>query len=177
MKKSEKILLSVLGVVVLWAAYILFFEEPPVKVAPTAQNQSGEFEGIVAALQASLDEGQLTDIEAYKVDLAKQGLGGGPFYASTAQFYFAGGDGLDGDGENALVYSGYLKVGKASFAIINGIEYAVGDELATGGFRLVQITHGYVVVERREPSTGRAFKRQIPLAEDNVDDVTLKAVY
>lgn len=175
MKKSEKILLGVLAVVLLWALYILVLEDKPTPQVQTATTEG--YQTVIDSLHVALDQAQLSELEAYRITLARQELGNGLFYASTSQFYFAGGDGLGASDEDGLAYSGYLQAGKKVYAIINGIEYAVGDEIAVGGYRLSQITHGYVVLERRDATTGRAFKRQLPLAEDDVEDVTLKAVY
>ena len=173
MKKSEKILLAVLTVVLLWAGYILLLEDKPDAAKPEAAPET--YQAMVQSLRADLDKSMLTDLEKYRISLAGHDLGNGPFYTSSVQFYFAGGEG-DAEGEG-LVYSGYLQAGDRSYAIINGVEYAVGDEIAVGGYRLAQISQGYVVLERREPSTGRVFKRQLPLVDDQVEDVNLKAVY
>ncbi|MGE4291155.1 MAG: hypothetical protein AB7E32_02985 [Desulfovibrio sp.] len=175
MKKSEKILLAVLSVVLLWAGYILLLEDKPKEAGPAVAPES--YETVVAGLRTGLEKSLLTDLERYKISLAGQELGSGPFYSSANQFYLAGSNAEGGPDGEGLVYSGYLQAGNRSYAIINGIEYAVGDEIAVGGYRLSQISQGYVVLERRDSSSGRVFKRQLPLTDDQVEDVTLKAVY
>lgn len=175
MKKSEKILLGVLSVVLLWGGYILLLEDKPKAAAPAVEPDG--YQAVVEAMRAGLNKAMLSELEAYRIERAGQELGSGPFYASATQFYFAGAEAAgEGEGEG-LVYSGYLQAGNRSYAIINGIEYAVGDEIAVGGYHLREIKQGYVILERSDPSTGRSFKRQLPLAEDDVEDVTLKAVY
>lgn len=175
MKRNEKILLGVLAVVLLWAGYILLLEDRPGAVKPAARSTE-EYAAVVAKLGAELAKTTLTDLERRRIALASEPFGNKLFYASASQFYFSGGEERNGDAEG-LLYSGYLQADHRAYAIINGVEYAVGDEIAEGGYRLTKITPGFVVLERREPSTGRVFKRQVPLVEDDVEDVTLKAVY
>lgn len=172
MKKSEKILLGVLGVVSLWAGYILYFDDQPAKKASTMEAAPG-YEQIAAEMRKQLEAKVLSPADLHKVQLALQPVESSPFYASAEPFYFLG---LD-NGEGGLAYSGYLRMGNKAYAIINGIEYAVGDDLAEGGYRLTAITKGYVVLERRDEATGRVFRRQLPMTESTVEDITLKAVY
>lgn len=59
-------------------------------------------------------------------------------------------------------YTGFMQMGDKKFAIINGIEYASGDELEQGGFVVRKITPSQVVIV----TTGRIKKRYIfPLEE------------
>ena len=43
-------------------------------------------------------------------------------------------------------YTGFMQMGDKKFAIINGLEYAAGDELEQGGFVVQSITPGQVVI-------------------------------
>ena len=59
-------------------------------------------------------------------------------------------------------YTGFMQMGDKKFAIINGIEYASGDELEQGGFVVRKITPSQVVIV----TTGRIKKSIIfPLEE------------
>lgn len=49
-------------------------------------------------------------------------------------------------------YSGYLQVGGKAFALINGVEYQVGEELAEGGYALKRATPDQAVVVRKGDS-------------------------
>lgn len=177
MKQSEKILLSVMGVVVLYAGYLLLLADDP-QVQKAEEKTATEYETFVEEARKALEVGQLTEMEAYRVEVAGLPLVGSPFYESSAQFYFTGGD-LAGEssGSDAIIYNGYLRFGRSAYAIINGIEYAAGDNLAAEGYRLTEITKKYVVIERKDTRTGKVFRRQVPLVEEDTEQINLKAVY
>jgi hypothetical protein len=176
MKKSEKILLGVLAVVALWAGYIVLFDPAP---APGTRGAAADadYAAVVQTMQQELQKTALGEQERHAVSLAMGDASRPLFYASDKQFYFTGGQEFAADADGALVYSGYLQAGNTAYAIINGIEYTAGDALALEGCRVKSISPGYVTVVRLDPNTGRSFERRIPLVEDDVDDVTLKAVY
>jgi hypothetical protein len=47
-----------------------------------------------------------------------------------------------------FVYSGFLKIGKSTLAIINGLEYAVGDALATNDYFVKSVSPRQVVIRQ-----------------------------
>lgn len=175
MKKSEKILLGVLAVVLLWAGYILLLD--PKSESSVPEGGAGAYKTQLETMRQDLEKSALTEKERRIVALLGEHAQNRLFYAADRQFYFTDGEAFDTGDEEAIVYSGYLQAGNAAFAIINGIEYSVGDQLAVSGYRVKRIAPGFVTVEHLDPNTGRAFERRIPLAEDGVDDVSLKAVY
>jgi hypothetical protein len=61
-----------------------------------------------------------------------------------------------------LTYTGFMQMGEKKFAIINGFEYAPGDELQDGGYTVNRITPTEVVIV----STDKSKKKYIyPLEE------------
>lgn len=61
-----------------------------------------------------------------------------------------------------VAYTGFMQMGDKKFAIINGVEYAVGDRLEQGDYMLQSITPSRVVIV----TTGRSKKRYIfPIEE------------
>ncbi len=61
-----------------------------------------------------------------------------------------------------LTYTGYMQMGDRVFAIINGFEYAPGDQLQDGGYTVTRITPTKVVIV----STDESRKKYIyPLEE------------
>ena len=61
-----------------------------------------------------------------------------------------------------ISYTGFMQMGDKKFAIINGVEYAVGDRLEQGDYILKSITPSRVVIV----TTGSSKKRYIfPLEE------------
>jgi hypothetical protein len=66
------------------------------------------------------------------------------------------------DPQLKVTYTGFMQMGDKKFAIINGIEYASGDELEQGGYIVRKITPSQVTIVR----TGRIKKSFIfPLEE------------
>ena len=59
-------------------------------------------------------------------------------------------------------FTGFMQMGDKKFAIIDGFEYAAGDELAQGGFKVHSITPRQVVIV----STDRSKKKFIFLLEE-----------
>ena len=59
-------------------------------------------------------------------------------------------------------YTGFMQMGDQKFAIIDGLEYTVGDELERGGFKVRSITPRQVVIV----STDRAQKKFIFVIEE-----------
>ena len=59
-------------------------------------------------------------------------------------------------------YTGFMQMGDKKFAIIDGLEYTVGDELEQGGFRVRRITPRQVVIV----STDKAKKKFIFVIEE-----------
>jgi len=64
--------------------------------------------------------------------------------------------------EAGFTYSGYLEIGDRRLAIINGIEYETGDELAMGGYIVRGIYPNRVVIEVK----WRKEKIIVPLEEE-----------
>jgi len=48
-----------------------------------------------------------------------------------------------------LVFSGYMRMGKEAFAIINGMEYKIGETIEPQGFLVKKITSTKVVLQRK----------------------------
>jgi len=49
---------------------------------------------------------------------------------------------------SGIIYSGYMSVGKLSFAIINGIEYRTGETITADGYKVMKITPKKVVLQK-----------------------------
>ena len=46
-----------------------------------------------------------------------------------------------------FIYSGFVVAGDKKMALINGVEYMVGEQLETGGYFVSEITPDYVMIE------------------------------
>lgn len=166
MEKRQKILLGLLGLTIAVALYMQF--AAPVPPAGPAQPAPGAG----APGVPGLDQVRLSAADAYRLELLAQNATGNPFY---------GGQGIltaeepGGQGEGP-VYSGFIQAGKKVFAVLDGIEYAAGDELADGGYRVKSIDKTLVVLERTDGSTGRKTSRSVPLVESEADKIRIRVV-
>lgn len=171
MKRSEKLLLLMLAVVCAVAGYMTLFE--PEKTTNTVRKAEAEFSAFVSQLKAKMSAVEPDEATRHALALLDSGVGVNPFYTAEKPFYFET-DGLAETEQADYVYSGYLRFGDRAMAIINNLEYAVGEELAEGGFRVVSIARESVTLEREDPNTGRVTKRQIPIVEDDMEQITLR---
>jgi hypothetical protein len=148
MNKREKIILVVMLIALLGGA-ATYFSGPS-----TSIQSSGAANGIdltnVKALSAQLiadvKKEALTDNERYVLDQAAADWSEDPFVVRslTPLHQTGGGSGMR---PADFSYSGYLDAGNRRLAIINGLEYMVGDQLEFGGLVVKNIDPEKVVLE------------------------------
>jgi len=170
MEKREKILLGVLAAT-LAVAGGLHFSTP----------DTGRTPGGAAPVRLNLDEvtsaveqAKLPPEQAYRIEVLADNATGDPFYGGQGGLLQD--EGPAGQGGGDVVYSGYIKIGPKIYAVINGVEYARGDELAEGGYMVQAIDKNSVLLERTDGSSGRKFTRRVPLVEDDTDKIRIRVV-
>lgn len=171
MKQSEKILLAVLGVVCIVAGYLLLFEEE--KTTAKLEQVGAQLESFVQTIRAKVDGNAITEVDQYTLDLLAQEPETSPFYAASKGFYFEE-DVASDETAGEIRYSGYLRFGKRAIAIINEVEYAVGDTLVDNDFKVVSVNRQFVTLEMTDENTGRVTSRKIPMVEDDMEQITLR---
>ena len=172
MEKREKVMLGVLAATLVAAGALHFAGSPGGSGGAPAPGGS----------QASLDEvtrtveqSRLSPEKAYRIGLLADNATGDPFYGGQGGLSQEEGP-ASATGEGGLVYSGYIKIGQKIFAVINGVEYARGDELAEGGYVVQAIDKASVLLERTDGSSGRKFTKRVPLVEDDTDKIRVRVV-
>jgi hypothetical protein len=173
MQKREKQLLGVMAAALVVGAYM--YVSAPGQKAADGPAATGASKVVVDEVAKSMDKARLTPQQSYRLGLLMDNATGNPFFTG------AGGIALEEDlgqgGEGAeFVYSGYMKLGKKLFAVVNGIEYAIGDELAEGGYLVKNIDKNFVILERTDGSMGRKLTRRVPLVEDDTDKIRIRVV-
>jgi hypothetical protein len=168
MEKREKIMLGAVAATALVAAAVFLSGQGGggTPAVPAAQQVNAD------ELARTVQQSALTKEHAYRISLLAQNATENPFYGGKLGLSQ---DDASGEGEE-LVYSGYIKVGQKIFAVINGIEYARGDQLAEGGYTVQSIERDGVVLERTDGSSGRKFTRRVPLVEDDSDKIRIRVV-
>ena len=122
---------------------------------------TGASKVMVDEVAKNMDKARLTPQQAYRLGLLTDNATGNPFYGGQGGISLEDDRGMDG---NKL------------FAVINGVEYAIGDELAEGDYRVQGIDKNFVVLERTDGSTGRRLTRRVPLVEDDTDKIRIRVV-
>jgi hypothetical protein len=176
MQKREKQLLGVMALVLMVGAY-MYVSAPGGEGAPKPA-ANGASKAVADEVAKSVDQARLTPQQAYRIGLLVDNATGNPFYGGVGGIALEDDRGLGGPGGGVaeFVYSGYMKLGNKLFAVINGVEYARGDELAEGGFSVQNIDKNFVVLERMDGSTGRKLTRRVPLVEDDMDKIRIRVV-
>ncbi|MBA4358440.1 MAG: hypothetical protein C0405_12035 [Desulfovibrio sp.] len=176
MQKREKQLLGVMALALAVAGY-MYLAAPGVPVQKAAAPGAGK--ALTDEVTKNVNQAKLTPEQAYRIGLLVDKATGNPFYGGAGGISLEEDRGLGGAGGAAspeFVYSGYMKLGQKLYAVVNGVEYARGDELAEGGYRVQGIDKNFVVLERTDGSTGRKLTRRVPLVEDDTDKIRIRVV-
>lgn len=153
MSKREKIIILTAVLAVLYGAYILLLPSPS-KKSKTGTVTHSVSQGIktvsknrlVREISDVLRDDESARTESYIADRAGEEWTNDPFSASNI-FNSERTEGTaENTGKDHLVYSGYLEVGGRKTAIINGMDYQVGDELETSGYKVKRINPSSVII-------------------------------
>jgi hypothetical protein len=149
MGKREKIILALLALAVLYGAYALFFESSAKTAkmkSPAASNKEEmtRLDALVTSVGVTLKDSRISPANVYIIEHAVDEWEKDPFYAGNASVNAAGEETI------SFSYTGYLDLGTTKLAIINGIDYRIGEELESPGFVLRRISSSQVVIEDKE---------------------------
>lgn len=164
MSKREKIILIIMALTVIYGFYALFLENPtPRKNELTASGSTlDEFNKFITKV-AALTKGGLSTEDSYIIERIPVKWTKDPLLNTRQSFDFK----PDEEKEDitpeklGISYSGFIKMGKKSLAIINGLEYEAGEELPDSGHIVDQIYSNKVIIVT---SDGRK-KVSVPLDE------------
>lgn len=162
MTLREKVLVGLMIAAVVLGAVSLMSGGPEGPASGGDGTPSRPLTQMLTKLTAQFDKGTGLESGRYALDLAQS-----PW--EEALFLDVGSLPSDGRAPDApdalpanlsLVYSGYIETSLRRVAIINGIEYMIGDQLDQSSYRLYDITPQQVVIATPQQRTVA-----IPLAE------------
>lgn len=159
LSNREKIILVIVIVAVLYGVYELVLKKPaitPERDALAREQILSQTDATVATVSTALRDSEVSPVDVYVIELAGTGWPGDPFYTGMARA--AGEEVLEGV---TFMYSGYLEVGSRRMAIINGVDYRVGEAMDVPGFVLQSVSPRQVVIADKE---GR--KITVPFVEE-----------
>jgi hypothetical protein len=146
MKKREKIILAVMGVALLFAVYSFLVPSSRQTNVATERNLAGA-KAFAAQVTEDLKKDVLTGADRYVLERAAAEWVSDPFLEQKLSSVVETAKGADGGQPGIFAYSGYLEVGKMRLAIINGMEYQVGEQLEPGGYIVQSIDPEKVILQ------------------------------
>ena len=153
MSRRENFFVFMAVLAILYGAYNFFIASPAAKSKPATVNRGVGKEikavnknRLVKEISDVLRESESARAEAYIALRAEEGWANDPFSAPNMFASKRAGKAVRSMREGNFVYSGYLEVGRRKVAIINGMDYQVGDELEMSGYKVKRINPSSVVV-------------------------------
>ena len=165
MEKREKILLVILAIAAAYGAYVYLFSEGKVQTVDDLVNK-GELELIKKDIDKTLEENKLSELERYRLKVAEASWRSDPFYDRTQDVEKEEAVDTQLPEDVVLRYTGYLAIGSSTFAIINDLEFQVGDELEVPGFFIFEITRDKVVIGQKDENGDIVGQQEIFLEEE-----------
>jgi hypothetical protein len=149
--KRQMIILGVMAIVILYAAYDYLAPKKKILGVDMAQ-KTAELNTFVSGLTAGLGKEPSSNLGTLIFSRAEREWTQDPFLDSRAfkswtQVKVAAQE--TGAPKIEFVYAGYLEVDRKRMAIINGIEYSEGEGLENKGYVLKSVSPSNVVIENR----------------------------
>jgi hypothetical protein len=161
LKKREIIILVIAALFILYAGYEYLIAGPASKKVKTS-TESVNINTSITGITKDLGKDKITDFYAYVIRRMEADWSKNPFWKKDIYKEWVNREGVVKSGVLAkIIYSGYVDSGKNKMAVINGLEYRLGEELELEGYVLKQITPSSVLIFNKY--TGN--KEEIPLQE------------
>lgn len=146
MSKREKIFLAGVVVVLLYAGYTLLSLPSSQKSPAMRDTELAGMKALSAQISDEVNKGALTESERYILQRAEAEWPADPFLKKKLTLVTEHAR-SPGEGElTEFIYSGYLEVNQKRLAVINGMEYVVGEQLESGGYLVKSIDPTKVVL-------------------------------
>ena len=173
MSNREKIIVGIMLLTVVYGIYVLFFEgkggsSTTSTAAISATKQLESLNAFITKV-AEASKAGLSKEDKYIISRAESAWKQDPL--TTVELTDRPEDEINRQKQQAIKttgpqlnvsYTGFMQMGDKTFAIIDGFEYTVGDELAQGGFIVRSINPRQVVIV----STDRSKKKFIFMLEE-----------
>jgi hypothetical protein len=160
LNKRQIIILVIAALLILYAAYEYLISGPAGKKVETGTN-SAEINTFVSDLQNDLIKNITVGVDAYIIGRAEANWQRNPFWERQSYKEWAAREGAAGVSASKIIYSGYVDSGRKKLAVINGLEYRVGEQLEMEGYILKGITPSKVLLVNK--NTGNEV--EIPIQE------------
>ena len=148
MSKREKIILIITGLTILYGGYIFLFTDSSETGRIDPEKKLKELNRFVSDVAKSLSRKDLSGKETYVLDRASARWAKDPFLEKVE---LSPESRKDIEIETSAIaksfsYLGYLEMGNRKLAVINGMEYEIGEELGQAGYIVKGIFPTRVVI-------------------------------
>lgn len=160
-KKRQIIIMGIAAIAVLYGAYAVLFSGKEQKSAK--EISVVEKNGYINNIAGDLLKNALNLSDKYIMERAETDWEKNPFWERASYREWVNKDKAKtaDDPKSKIVYSGYIDIGQKQMAVINGIEYSVGDELEISGYVLKKITALRIVITNKSMGS----ELEIPIQE------------
>jgi hypothetical protein len=153
MGKRQMIILGVMAIVILYAAFVYLAPQKKIPGVDMAQ-KTAELKTFVTDLTAGLGKDSSKNLGTLIFSRAEREWTQDPFldsraYKSWTQVKVTAKEAGAAAPKIEFVYSGYLEADRKRMAIINGMEYREGEGLDAKGYVLKSVSPSSVVIENR----------------------------
>jgi hypothetical protein len=151
LNKRQIIIIIIALMAVLYGAYAYLSGGPARKESKTISDPN-EKNIFISSITSELMKSPLSIVDVYIISRAETDWQRNPFMERSSYKEWAARDSAKGSDVSAvakIIYSGYVDSGKKKMAVINGLEYSVGEQLEIGGYVLKKITERKVVIRNR----------------------------
>jgi hypothetical protein len=152
LNKRQIIIIIIAAMVILYGAYE-FLSGGASKKEVKMNTDPLEKSVLFSALSSDLMREPVSVAEAYVIGRAEAEWSRNPFWEKGSYKEWAGKDNskTSDDPTAKLIYSGYVDAGKKKMAVINGLEYSVGDQLVDmDGYFLRKITTAKIILSNKK---------------------------
>lgn len=170
MTKRERVILVVMSLAVAYGAYALFFSSPPKGTSTFGGSRSGELNKLITELSVGLSKEGPTETDIYIIEKAESKWVKDPFCEKKIAVVKEKEEASKAEAEAeaevlpevTFSYSGYMEMGDRKIAIVDGMEYKIGEEIGPGGFIIRAIYPNKVVIGIK----GEKGEITVPLVEE-----------
>ena len=145
MSKREKILVGLMLLAVVYGIYVWFLSEPQQTAADKGHNEQKLLNAFIIEVAEKTTTG-LSKNQAYTLQKAEAKWKRDPLIQIEPKTSEEEVDSQQPVLKSKMIYTGFLRMDDKRLAIINGMEYEVGDSLEPGGFVIRSISAGRVVI-------------------------------
>jgi len=149
MKQREKAILLIAAAAVAYAVYALFLTGPPETGSKSRERELEAARTFVLDTSKILAVDEEASRNAYIIGQASMDWDKEPFLVSELSVEEGSSSEAEQDQTLTLpfTYTGYISAGNKKLAVINGMEYEIGDALDPGGYTIVSISPVQTIIE------------------------------